>query len=312
MKNYTKNTCLKLVLMLCACFAAGHICNLLLKTRYRKIQAHRQGIAKKVKRILESSEENGEYLITWTLNLHGGEYLLNSPHLASAFEQIVKDYINNDIKCAEDTNDSTNRNTAFYSVKFATSKIAKFAVAGTGKCIGRRKNCFRFIRQTKPQETKPTSINKTNLNTTKSKNESCEIFQNQSIFESFQSILDTVLTFSYNVDVEYAEDQLGNIEIIYNVSFVPSTAGSFNLLEQIDLNPEKDIEVSKTCIESECLNQEDTIIDIFNHFGIPVVENQHECAYEGINCDEDDKVTFIWIGKCYTILFHLQYVKKDF
>ena len=55
-------------------------------------------------RTLQTDDENGDYLITWNINVLGKEYLLNSPYLKAGFEQVVKDYINNDLKC-EDENE---------------------------------------------------------------------------------------------------------------------------------------------------------------------------------------------------------------
>ena len=76
---------------------------------------------KKKIRTLQSDDENGEYFINWNINLPGKEYLLNSQYLKAGFEQVVKDFINNDLKC-EDEDDSS---TSFYNVEVVNNNAKK-------------------------------------------------------------------------------------------------------------------------------------------------------------------------------------------
>lgn len=55
------------------------------------------------------------------------------------------------------------------------------------------------------------------------------------------------------------------------------------------------------CTESQCSTQKEVMRNMFNYFGIPVEENKQECLYQGINCNEEDTVTHIWMGE-YSVL----------
>ena len=88
------------------------------------------------------SQDNGQFSVTWNLDLGGKEFLLESSFLKAAFEQSVKDYINNDILCSDDL---SVKGAEFFGVEIVseTNKQTKKskAVSGNGKCRGKPNKC---------------------------------------------------------------------------------------------------------------------------------------------------------------------------
>ena len=87
-----------------------------------------------------------------------------------------------------------------------------------------------------------------------------------------------------------------NSDLKYEVSFERVDDNALGQLNNIRLDLGSLEEIDTIC-DDKCTQQKETMLEIFSHFNIPIVENQHECAYEGINCNDDERVTQIWMGK---------------
>ena len=260
-----------------------------------KNDSNKTNFEEKNKRILQSDDTNGEYLITWTINLKEQNSLLDSPYLKASFEQIMKDFINKEIKCEGELEDSS---TSFYSFEIidgSRTKKDKIKIAGSGKCKGRAKRCRRNIKETVSDAGRSPNIFDIS-NNTKPRNNFCETFGQTSLFDSFKYITTTASFFNYNVDVGVIEDILGNLELDYNVEFVSSVGDGLDQIKEVIFDEEDVVEVSTTCVEPECSIQKSVMEQILSYFNVPLIENQHECVYEGVNCDQNDKVINIWIG----------------
>ena len=136
------------------------------------------------------------------------------------------------------------------------------------------------------------------MGSTVSKMHVCEIFKGSTIFDIFEKILVTASSFNYHVDVEVINDLSGILSLNYNVTFQPASSNGLSQIENIALDARESRAVSTHCLESQCITQRSIIRNIFNHFGINFDESKHECLHKGVNCNSDDLVIHIWIGKC--------------
>ena len=295
MNKTTKNTHIRATTMvtLLSVLAALRLSNLIFDSNeHAKKELTIEFETKEEKiRTLQTDDEDGEYIISWNINVLGKEYLLNSPYLKAGFEQVVKDYINNDLKC-EDENDSS---TSFYNVEVIDNDVKRMLISGSGKCKGRRKRCRRQIKETISDAGRRLELNV--FSGRDPRDTFCQNFRASNIFESFQNIFIAASFFNYYVDVNVITDLVGNLNLDYKVSFESSIGDGLNEISNVTLDPSEPEDSFTTCVEPACSQQKETMKEIFNHFDIPIIENQHECAYEGINCDQKDKVTYIWMGK---------------
>ena len=292
-KNHGRNVGSKLAFVLCSvilCF--NHVATIETSRLFLQREKEKKNLRDEKHRTLQTEDESGAYFVSWNLNLNGNENVLDSDYLRASFEQIAKDYINNDIKCEDETDETTTTFTSF-EIDDSKTKTKKLATAGSGKCLGKRKKCFRLIKQTKPGPVNGSNSNITN----KDRRNFCANFRESTIFESFQDIIIAASFFNYFVDVDIIQDTVGNLNLDYIVSFEPSVGDGLDQLDNITLDPFDPEDTNSICVDEECIQQKETMLEIFNHFDIPIVENQHECAYEGINCNQEDKVTYIWMGK---------------
>ena len=241
-----------------------------------------------------NQEINDEYEVTWDINLGGKEFLLESPFLKAGLEQSIKEFINNQVQCETDFDPNA---VSFYSVEIFdnqdTGTKNKKGISGSGKCKGNRTRCKRKVKQSISDAGK----NATNLvNVSTSKRGFCGEFSNKTIFDSFRQILITASHFNYAVDVDVT-NKLGDLKLNYNVTFVEARGDGLDQIEDVDLKVDEPIEYIANCTESQCLTQNLVMRNIYNHFGIAYDISKHECLYPGVNCDKDNLVTYIWMGK---------------
>lgn len=254
---------------------------------------------------------NGQFLVTWSLDLAGKEHLLESDFLRAGFEQSVKDYINNDILCSDDL---SIKGAEFYGVEIESSigqnKWKNRAVSGNGKCKGDIKKCKVPIKAKNKHVSDDDIFDDDDDDVGGSKHKSskvlrgtyrdedfCDVFLSSTIFDAFEERLLTASFFNYDVDVSVINDLKGSLKLDYDVTFQSSKTDGLNQIEDVTLDAQEPVQINSTCAESQCLSQRDVMRKIFVYFGIPFDESKHECLYQGINCSPNDMVTHIWMGK---------------
>lgn len=248
-------------------------------------------------RQLQNDDVIGEYVIEWNLHLGGKDFLLESPFLTAGLKQSIKDYINNNLQCDDEMD---NHDVSFHSVELLHDSNAKNQIrmgrSGSGKCKGSREKCKRGLKETISDAGKNSSLIKRTFST---KNDFCETIHHSTIFDSFQKFLVTASHFNYDVDVDVINDLKGSLSLKYDVTFKPAKGNGLDQIQEIDLDVTAVRDTVTVCNTPQCNSQRSTMIEIFNHFGLPFDHNRHECSHEGINCDQSDLVTYIWIGKKY-------------
>ena len=291
-KNHGLEVGSKLIFLLCtlvSCF--NHVATV--ETSHLQNGNEKINLRSEQHRALETEDEGGAFKAILDIDLKGNEDVLkDSDYLIASFEQIVKDYINNDIKCE---NESEETSTAYTSMKinFSETNKKKLAIAGSGKCLGRRRKCFRLIKQTKPER-----LNTFNLNSINQRKDLfCENFRESTIFALFQDVIVTASFYkNYFIDIDILRDTAENVDLKYEVSFEQVDDNALGELNNIRLDLGS-LEETDTICDDVCTQQKETMREIFSHFDVQIVENQHECAYEGINCNDDERVTQIWMGR---------------
>ena len=256
------------------------------------------------------TNDTGEYVVEWDLSLGGKEFLLESPFLKAGLEQSIKDYINIDMECDNQIAGSA----SFYNVEIPDIGEGKqwrnARIEGNGKCKGNPTKCQRGVTESAGDDEGAVddddffarnkmhfSMISRKKDSTLSKIDICEIFEGSTMFDIFEKILITASSFNYNVDVEVINDLSGSLNLNYNVTFQPASTDGLNQVNDVGLNPKEPRAVSTQCSESQCITQRSVMRSIFDHFGINFDENKHECLHQGVNCNSDDLVTHIWIGK---------------
>ena len=249
---------------------------------------------------------NGQFSVSWSLSLGGKEFLLQSAFLRAAFEQSIKDYINNDILCSDDL---SVKGAEFFGIEIADNSDNKqrkwMAVSGTGKCKGDVKKCKVPIKA-KRTLVKDDDVfdddesNGRSSNFAKaiySSNDFCQQFLSSTIFDAFEKRLLTASVFNYNVDVGVISDLQGSLDLKYDVSFEAAPSAGLDQVEDVDASPDDPVPISNICEESQCITQREVMRKIFEYFDLPFDKNKHECLYQGINCNTQDMVTHIWMGE---------------
>ena len=252
------------------------------------------------------SQDNGQFSVTWNLDLAGKEFLLESSFLKAAFEQSIKDYINNDILCSDDL---AKKGAEFLGVEINDNSVKQRkngkAVSGNGKCRGDLNKC-KVPLKVKRKEAEDDDIFFANdrqrkmIKATHTKNEFCDIFLRSTIFDSFKEKLITAAFFNYDVDVNVINDLEGSLDLKYDVTFQPTDTDGLNQIDEVALDVQDPVPINPVCGDAtQCSSQRGTIREIFNYFGILFDEDKHECLHQGINCNTLDMVTHIWIGMYY-------------
>jgi len=261
--------------------------------------------------------------VTWDIGLGGKDFLLESDFLKAALELSVKEFINNDLVCNDEQGidvDDTDL-TSFYSIEINNdSDLNKLKrISGNGKCRGNRTRCKKNVKKSISDAGKvnesigfsgiPTSSvsfpeNETSAHyeaklshNSTTKNDFCNIFLGTSIFDLFRDALITASFFNYNVDLELINDLSGSLDLNYRIEFVESSGDGLEQIQDVDFVADDPIEITTACSETQCENQRSIIRDIFLHYEITFDEEKHECLFEDINCNQEDLVIQIWLGR---------------
>ena len=249
------------------------------------------------KRLLQTSDVSKEYKVTWDIDIGGKDSLLESGFLKAGLEYGVKVYINRQLECEEEDVENL-ENTAFFHVSISNSNDqGKFKrVSGNGTCKGDRTRCKKKIKKSISDAGKQSQDEDTFDNLTFTKNDLCK----SSIFDLFRDTLITASFFNYNVTLDVINDLAGNLAVDLNVFFQESSDDGLDQINFVSFEAEEPMEQSYPC-DSNCLeqrqNQRLIIAAAFSNLGIPFEDNRHECLFEGINCNEQNLVTHIWLSK---------------
>jgi len=259
------------------------------------------------------------FQVSWTFDLGNNEQLLDSYFLRASFEQGIKDYINNDILCSDEVEF---RGAEFFGVSIGTNNEdsstndKRKAVSGNGICKGDLSKCKKPLKAKKKQQA--TLENKNYLmehrkssypgllKSYQHTDSFCEDFLSSTIFDMFEKRIMTASAFQYNVDVGTVNDLKGSLDLKYEVAFEPTTEAGLDQVDEVDFEPDDPVEIKSACDDAECSTQRDTVRNIYNHFQLFFDEEKHECMIQGVNCNEKDLITHIWMGTCYHILAHIQ------
>ena len=243
---------------------------------------------------------NGQFVVNWALSLGEYDSLLENTFLRFAFEQSVKDYINNDIFCSDDP---AAKGAEFFGVEIPEpieDKEGKLmAISGNGKCKGDFTKCKVDLKKAKkPKRIGEHATGEVRLvKATDADDDFCEIFKNQTVFDAFKEKLLMASAFNYAVDVDVINDLEGSIDLSYDVSFEPAPSEGLDQVDSVDMAATDPDPVDPVCTDSQCSTQADVMRNIFSYFDIPIDGDKHECLYQGINCNSEDLVTHIWMGK---------------
>ena len=253
---------------------------------------------------------NGDFSVTWTLDLGGQDSLLESDFLRAGFEQSVKDYINNDILCSDDLN---KKGAEFFGVEIPNVEdqlTRNAAVSGNGKCRGQPKKCKKPIDLDALEADlfDDDDVSKV-VKAIHGRDVFCDVFLKSTIFDAFKERLLIASSFDYNVDLDVIHDLEGSLNLKYDVGFTPSKGTGLDKMSKVGLDAKEPVEIKPTCVAAQCETQRETIRIIFEYFSLSFDQNKHECLHQGINCNDDNLVTYIWMGKykvdCFTFLIVL-------
>ena len=253
-------------------------------------------------RIGRDFQTEGDYQVQWTMSLGGKELVVESDYLKAGLEQAVKDYINMDLKCKDQAVSTPAKSklaqTSFRSIAIATIRTTsqkRRIISGNGVCNGNPEACQ--VGLTKSISNK-NSNQDDNRKTTDGMSEECLTFQNTTIFNFFEDVFETGLYFDYQADIATEKNELeSTMELDYNVSFVPAKLDGLDKIQEIEMDVSSIKDITPLCSEPQCETQKSTILDLFDHFGISADKTEHECSYIGVNCDKNNLVKFLFIGK---------------
>jgi len=85
-----------------------------------------------------------------------------------------------------------------------------------------------------------------------------------------------------------------------NVEFQESQGDGLDQIDFVSFDVEDPVEMVVSCdgrCEQQRQDQRSIMMSIFGHFEIPFDGSKHECLFEGINCNDEDLVTHIWLSK---------------
>lgn len=285
-------------------------------------------------RRLTRTDDKGEFIVKWSLSLGGKESILKSRFLKAGLEQSIKDYMNNDFKCNSQNGKEIPSLHSVEIMDFDVSTLSKNRrIEGNGKCKGDPERCkkginsmngesntveeedddfFEFTDNDEDKRKAPVLSSK--MSSTSTKNDFCELFRESTIFDSFRNIVVTTSYFNYRVDVQDVHDLMGSLTLNFNAAFQPAKGAGLMEIDSVGLQTKELLPVNTSCTESQCITQNAVVTNIMNHFGVPFDGSKHECQFEGINCNSDDLVTYIWLSKYYGTCIFCSYkiIQPDF
>ena len=241
-----------------------------------------------------SVNQNGNFTVEWNVNIGNQSSLLESFYMKAGFEQAVKDFINLQLQC--DTKKG-NLNAVFRSLsirRITTTTGKKQILSGVGKCIGDRDICKKNLQARDSTMRKPRLTQKTS----NKKNNPCEDFENNTLFDLFDDVFVDGLFFNYNVDLEGQKQELKDtLELDFNVSFIPTKSESLETVEEVDLSFKRIKDSTVDCSSPQCTIQKEVVVELFRYFADDFDETVHECEHARIMCHDDDLVKYIKIGE---------------
>jgi len=276
-------------------------------------------------RALQNSDD--ESLITIDINLGArGDHIYQSPYLKAGLEQSVKDYLNQLVECnnvgVDEPDEEEKAKPIFYSIQLDGNNEDQKLKKSRDVCEGyeyndtsqseNRTTCTRNYIRCRGADRRTCKervfswaavMNKMNNDVSGSEglklnefetrwSSSCE---EKSIFEYFQEKIVSASRFNYNVDIEILSDL--TFELDFNVNFTPEIGFGLNQIDSLNVKVEEPVSVTTVCTKLECETQTATIKHIFADLEIPYDAEKHECLQQGINCNSENLVTYIWLGE---------------
>lgn len=253
-----------------------------------------------------------ESVISLNVDLGSKAHVIyQSPFLKAGLEQSIKDYLNLDVGCNNEILDRP----AFYSVELngddTQQKVSKhkdvcegYEIQNATQGVENRTTCTRnYVRCQDVGRTKckervfswAAVMNKMKREYAQPSGQSKSKCQ-YSIFDFFAEKVISASRFNYNLDIEVINEIGTNFKLDYKVTFIPDQSNELNQIQGLGVNFEEPVPVTTICSRDECINQEQTMKRLFSHFDIAYDEEKHECLQEGINCDNENVVTFIWLS----------------
>ena len=237
---------------------------------------------------------NGDFAIQWNLNIGNQSDLLDSPFLKAGLEQSIKDFINLQLLCKPKKH---NAHATFRSLsirKIATTTGKKQILSGIGKCNGNLNACRENLQVENSVNRKKNQIQKT-LN---KKNDPCMNFEEITIFDFFEEVFISGISFSSNVELESKKQELKDaLKLDFNVSFVQEKSDSLESVETVDMSVTGIRESPPECSSEQCENQKNVILGLFKNFDDELDDKKHECDHSKIMCDADYLVKYIRISE---------------
>jgi len=265
--------------------------------------------------LLEDNNLIGQYdvLVTVVLSAQDGQLLLRNHLLKSGFEQTLKDFFNPDPDCFngpdlpsyrgididlmnQPREDKTNKNginktscVLLNSNLENTNNIQCYIIVKS-KCSGKRNECServngRFLDNLKSETSKDNITKKGSCGTTLSQ---------MLAGRRFSSAI-----FNFEVGDSSPHQFLFDFK-----SSDESLSGAEDIQAEDDNERSKDV----ACFD-QCQAQHQALQDVYSDFGEDFFYyGDHECDHKGLNCNDDDLVTHIWISEyCQLIIFCLLY-----
>merc|ERR1719203_620284 len=148
------------------------------------------------------------------------------------------------------------------------------------------RNPFRIKTVTKPALLRPPMTYLRNVESSKT--------QPSSVFLNMCLRLDCTLTIKQILPPKKKELE-NTMELDYNISFIPAKVDGLNKIEEVQMDVNNIKNITTLCDDPQCEIQKSTVLALFNHFGISVDDNEHECSYTGVNCDRNNLVKYLFI-----------------
>jgi len=262
----------------------------------------------------QNSEAEHEMFVTVLLKAEDFRLISNSFFFKAALEQSLKDFINGNPLCDDGHKDdeqfpsyssfdllnSTSQDAALATMElnntFCESNLLdvndlRCYVVVKVKCRGQRQKCTKRVNEKFHDSGKTKQTNKT-----ESQKSACEFDINDLLKEKYSSSS----IFLYNV-IESAQI------FAFDFQQLPNTS----LSDVDDVKARDNIaEVDEPCF-SECVScseyckdQPNILRDFYDTLGLDLHYAEHECEFQGINCDNEKKATQIWLSK-FLYLFEL-------
>ena len=268
-------------------------------------------------RILQENNPNDEHEMIATVYLTEENFrlLLNSAFFRAALEQCLKDYVNISPDCIdrsinkddldlvkytsfaldlvpqlltniEEKKDVNNTSCILLGSNWGNLEDITCYVELKTKCHGRSEACKKKFNE----RFLDNNIVLGKINKTGSQESSCD--------QSFNDLLQEKMTFLPVFDYDVLESSF---------SFQFDFQQSGDRLSGAEIKAENNNTLSKDipCL-NQCQAQHQALQDIFSDFGKDFFyDGNHECDHKGINCNQENLVTSIWLGEYCQSIFLL-------